>query len=371
MANAQGLLKGSFRPQEAICALRTLRRHHGNLIEERSKSVQWIQKSLDQMNVQVHHAVTDITGVTGMDIIRSIVAGERNPAKLAQHRDHRCKKPLEEITEHLIGNWREEHLFNLASALRLYDHLQEQLAAYERQIQKKLEALQPPERKDESVPPHPNKRKEDAIRRKNEQAPREALYRFAGVDLLRIDGIGIGSTEVILTEIGPDIAAFPTEADFVSWLRLAPYTPSSGGKRLKTKRNARGATRVSAVLRMAALSLKNSKTALGATYRRLAGRKDAGVAVFAVATGASLSWSTVCFATARITSMRASKATKPVFKSVGYSDSRRPLLRLASSWSPRNPSTPLLRSSRGRLPSASVYKGFTALMLSCARLTIS
>jgi hypothetical protein len=242
-----------------------------------------MQKALDQMNVQVHHAVADITGVTGLAIIRSIVAGERDPHQLAQHRDHRCGKSEAQIAEHLTGNWREEHLFNLSSALRLFDHLQEQIAVYEAKLHENLEALQPPDRKDQSVPPHPNKRKEGAIRRKNEQARREALYRFSGVDLLRIDAIGIGAAEVILTEAGPELSAFPTEDQFVSWLRLAPNVPISGGKRLKKKRNATGATRIAGVLRMAAMSLQHSQTALGATYRRTARHKGAGVAVFAIA----------------------------------------------------------------------------------------
>jgi transposase len=283
LLHSHGLLQGSFRPAESICALRALRRQHGALVGERSKAVQWMQKALDQMNVQVHHAVTDITGVTGMAIVRAIVAGKRDPHELAKHRDHHCKKSEEEIAGHLKGNWRDEHLFNLESALRLYDHLQEQIAVYERKIHENLESLQPPERKDTSVPPHPNKRKEKAIRRKSDQALREALYRFAGVDLLRIDGIGVGATRVVLTEVGPDVTAFPTESDFVSWLRLAPNTPISGGKRLKKKRKGMGATRVEGALRMAALSLQHSKTALGASYRRIARHKSAGVAVFATA----------------------------------------------------------------------------------------
>jgi hypothetical protein len=235
------------------------------------------------MNLQIHHAVTDTTGVTGMAIVRAITAGERDPGQLAQHRDPRCKKTKEEIAAHLKGNWREEHLFNLERALVLYDHLQDQISVYESKLREKLEELEPPERKNESVPPHPNKRKENAIRRKNDQAYREALYGFAGVDLVRIDGIGVGTAAVVLTEIGPDITMFPTENEFVSWLRLAPNTPISGGKRLKKKRKGTGATRVAGVLRMAALTLQNSKTALGASYRRIARHKSAGVAVFATA----------------------------------------------------------------------------------------
>jgi transposase len=260
-----------------------LRRQHSSLIEERSKAVQWMQKALDQMNVQVHHAVTDITGTTGMAIVRAIVAGERDPMKLAQHRNCRCQKSEGKIAEHLRGNWRSEHLFNLESALHLYDHLQEQIATYEVQIRQTLQGLQPPERRDTTVPPHPNGQKEKAIVRKNDQGPRQELYRFAGVDLLHIDGIGAATAELILAEIGPDLTAFPTEHNFVSWLRLAPHTPISGGKRLKKRRKGTGATRIAGALCIAALSLKHSKTALGAAYRRIARHKSAGVAVFATA----------------------------------------------------------------------------------------
>ena len=89
--HSYGLLRGSFRPADAICALRTLKRQLSNYVAERTKAVQWMQKSLDQMNVQVHHAVSEMTGNTGMAIIRAIVAGEHDPHKLAQHRDKRCK----------------------------------------------------------------------------------------------------------------------------------------------------------------------------------------------------------------------------------------------------------------------------------------
>ena len=119
-----GLLRGSFRPGEKICALRALQRQMANLVEERSKMVQWMQKALDQMNVQVHRAVTDITGKTGMAIIRAIVAGQRSPKKLATLRDKRCRKSQAQFAEHLIGNWRREHLFNLRAALQLYDRLE-------------------------------------------------------------------------------------------------------------------------------------------------------------------------------------------------------------------------------------------------------
>ena len=278
-----GLLQGSFRPGDAIVALRAIQRQLANLVNERSRCVQWMQKALDQMNVQVHRAVTDLTGTTGMAIVRAIVAGERDPIRLAAHRHHRCKKSVEEIARHLTGTWREEHLFNLASSLRLYDAIEELVASYEGRLLKAIEALQPPERRNEPVPPHPNPNKEKDIKSHGDQPARTALWRFAGLDLTRIDGIRIGAAKIILTEVGPNLSAFPSEHHFVSWLRLCPRTPISGGKPLKKRPNGLGANRIAGVLRMAASSLQRTKTALGAAFRRIARHKGANVAVFAIA----------------------------------------------------------------------------------------
>jgi transposase len=281
--HSHGLLRGSFRPSDAIVRLRTLQRQQANFVEERTRCVQWIQKSLDQMNIQVHRAVTDITGDTGMTIIRAIVSGERNPARLAAHRDSRCRKSVEEIAEHLRGNWREDHLFNLQAALKTYDTVQETIANYDRELLKQLESLQPPERRQLDVPRHPNPAKEKNIRGKGDQQARTTLWRFSGADLTRIDGIGAGAAAVVLSEIGPDLTAFPTESHFVSWLRLCPRTAISGGKPLKKRRNGVGANRVAGILRLCATAVQRSKSALGAEFRRIARHKGAAVAVFAIA----------------------------------------------------------------------------------------
>lgn len=278
-----GLMRGSFRPKEDVCRLRTLQRQRSNLVDERSRIVHWMQKSLDQMNVRVHRAVSDITGVTGMKIVRAIVGGERDPLKLAALRDKRCKKSEADIAEHLTGTWRSEHLFNLSSALELYDQLERSIAAYDAELLGILEALTPEDRRVESVPAHPNPNKTRAMRRKGEEPLREALVRFAGKDLTLIDGISAEAARVILTEIGPNIGAFPTEKQFISWLHLCPRTPISGGKPIKGRKNSLGASRVGAVLRLAAVSVQRTPTALGGAYRRIARRKSAAVAVFAVA----------------------------------------------------------------------------------------
>jgi transposase len=283
LLHSHGLLRGSFRPSEAISRLRTLQRQMANLVAERSRCVQWMQKSLDQMNVQVHRAVTDLTGKTGMAIVRAIVAGERDPALLAAHRDGRCRKSPDEIAKYLTGHWREDHLFNLASTLQIYDVLEGQIATYDARLVQELQALQPPERRDQEVPRHPSKGKETAIKARGDQSSRLALWRFSGVDLTRIDGISAGTAQVVITEVGASVASFPSEDHFVSWLRLCPRTPISGGKPLKKRRNGLGANRIAGALRMAATALQRSKTALGAAFRRVARHKGGAVAVFATA----------------------------------------------------------------------------------------
>lgn len=278
-----GLLRASFRPKEAICKMRALQRQLANLVRERSKYVQWMQKALDQMNIQVHRAVSDLTGTTGMSIVRAIVEGQRDPHSLATLRDPRCRKSEAEIAEFLTGHWREEHLFNLEKALALYDTIDKQIADYEHRIQSIIEDLQPPERKEEPAPEHHNSGKVKLMKRRGEQPLRTALWRLTGSDLTRIDGISAPTARTIVTEIGFDLTSFPDEKHFVSWLRLCPKRGISGGKQLSKKPSATGASCISGSLRMAAVTLSRSKTALGAEYRRISRNKGASVAVFVIA----------------------------------------------------------------------------------------
>lgn len=281
--HSHGLLRASFRPSDAIVRVRALQRQHAQFVEQRTRCIQWMQKALDQMNVQVHRAVSDLTGTTGMAMLRAIVGGERDPARLAQFRDKRCRKSEAQIAEHLRGNWRNDHLFNLGAALQMYDTIEKTLALYEKEMLQQLQSLTPPERRDDQIPPHPNPTKENNLRRRDGQPMRTILWRFSGTDLTRIDGVSTTAARIILTEVGPNLSTFPSESHFVSWLRLCPRTAVSGGKPLKKRRNALGANRIAGVLRMAALTLHRSKTALGASFRRIARYKGASVAVFATA----------------------------------------------------------------------------------------
>ena len=278
-----GLLRGSFRPSENFVPLRTLMRQRANLVHLRTRYVQWMQKSLDQMNVQVHRAVSDLSGVTGMAILRAIVAGERSPEKLSTFRDPHCRKSPEEIAKYLTGTWREEHLFTLASTLRQYDANEAVIGEYDAEIARRLDALRLEELKDQPVPRHPSKTKEQQLRRDGALELRERLWRCLGKDLTRIDGISTTAAEIILAEIGMRLDAFPTERHFVSWLRLCPSTKISGGKPLKHRRNALGANRIAGNLRMAALSVSRTKTALGAYFRRVSRSRGFNVAILATA----------------------------------------------------------------------------------------
>src|SRR5258708_4364802 len=280
-----GLLKGSFRPNEPVCMLRTLVRDKGNLVAEAGDWLRRMQKSLDQMNVRVHRAVADIEGVTGMAIVRAIVAGERDPRQLAKLRHPGCHKSAEEIAEQLSGHWRADHLFSLQQALRMYDAIQERIADYEQEILRKLAEMEREECRGQEAPKLKNPRKAKRIRKRGQGPMRQALYRISGVDLTGSDAIGVETVQGVLSEYGPALSRFPTEKQFISHITLAPHQPMSGGKPVKKKKKRGSASsRVAAALRMAAVSLRHSNTALGAYYRKIARRTGADVAGFVTAT---------------------------------------------------------------------------------------
>lgn len=195
----------------------------------------------------------------------------------------RCRHSEEEIAEELSGHWREDHLFSLRQALHIYDAIQKTIGVYDQEILRKLAAMTPEERRGGPAPPVQNRQKVKTFRKRGQESMREALYRMSGVDMTQIDSVGVETVEVVLSEYGPDLSRFPTEKQFISHATLAPRVPKSGGKPVKKKKRNSASTRVAAALRMAALSLRHSATALGAYYRSMARRIGGDVAVFATA----------------------------------------------------------------------------------------
>ena len=261
-----GLLRAAFRPDVDVCVVRAVARQREVLIADQASWVQRMQKALVQMNIQLTAVLSDVMGTTGQAIIRAVVAGERDPKVLARHRQARVKATEQEITKALTGNWRDEHLFVLGQALGMYDDIAKHLAVCESKMQGLLAKLGQDQVDIGKAPRAGSKlRAEFDIR--------QILANWAGVDLTRINGLAATSVMKILTEIGPDLSRFESVKHFCSWLGLCPATKISGGKVLSSGTK-RSANRARQALKMAAMSLSHSDSALGAFYRRMSGRMD-------------------------------------------------------------------------------------------------
>ena len=271
-----GLLCKAHRPDEQVCALREMSRLRDITIEERARHTQRMQKALIQMNVQLTNVITDITGETGMNIIRAIVAGERDRMKLAQLRNYRIHASTEEIAKALEGNWSREHLFSLTHELKAYDFASEQIARLDVEIEALLKAMSTFD-----MTPAANANKG---RRKNTLGfdGRRALMNWCGVDLTEVPGIDVGTAMKILSELGSSLTRFETPKQFCSWLGLCPGTRISGNKKLSGA-SKRIPNRVARALKMAAFGLARSRCAMGAYYRKLALRMGSPKAITAVA----------------------------------------------------------------------------------------
>jgi len=265
-----GLLRGSFRPAAAIAALRAYLRHRETLVQSAATHVQRMQKALVQMNLQLPIVISDITGVTGLRILRDIVAGQTDPHALAQHRDVLCRASAAEITAALTGHYRPEHVFVLQQNLELFDAYQRQVVACDAAIEAHVLTLAAQAPTPPGPLPAPRTSKKP---RANEPRfdIRTPLHQLTGVDLTQLDAIGPYSALRLLSEIGTDMSRWPTEKHFTSWLTLAPHNKISGGRLLSSKTQP-SANRAAAILRMAAMTLGRTETALGAFYRRLAYR---------------------------------------------------------------------------------------------------
>jgi transposase len=279
-----GLLRPSFRPPETVCAVRALLRHRDTLVQLAATHTQHMQKALTQMNLQLHHVLSDITGVTGLAILDAILAGERDPQVLAQHRDRRVKAPPETITKALVGDYRAEHLFTLRQALASYRHYQRLIGECDAEVHTRLGAFE--SQIDPAAHPLPPPRESRRTSRRISPAPgfdlRTELYRILGTDLTRVPGLNTSSVSTLFAELGANLSMFPSGGHFASWLGLCPDNRISGGKVLSVKtRHVKH--RVTNALRMAALSLSHSRSVLGGFFRRLRAKLGAPEAITATA----------------------------------------------------------------------------------------
>jgi len=274
-----GLLRGAFRPPDEICVLRSYLRQKEMLVQASAQHIQHMQKALQQMNLLLHNVVSDITGVTGMKIIKALLGGERDPHVLARNRHGTCHHSEATIAKSLVGNYRDEHLFALRQAVELYDIYQSKINDCEKAIIEQLDAY-PDTTTGE--PPASTKPSNRSARIRNDVDVRELLYKKSGVDLFAVPGLGADTLLTVTSEIGFDMSAWKTVKHFTSWLSLCPGTRISGGKELK-KRGQRKANRAAQAFRLAASTLARSQSALGAFYRRIKARYGGQHAVTATA----------------------------------------------------------------------------------------
>ena len=277
-----GLLRNSFRPSQEIRTMRTYWRQRNDLVRAAGRHIQRIQKALTQMNLQLANVLSDLSGVTGQAIIKAILAGERDPHKLAAFRNWRVKATHEQIARSLEGNWQEDLLFVLKQEQDGYEFCQQQMAECDRRLKQYLQ-----QREDRSQGASlPEEKRKERLKKKKGNAPqfdlRTELFRMSGTDLTQIDGIDVMTATTILSEAGWDMSKWQTEHHFVSWLRLCPDNKVSGDKiigkgRLPTN------NRITNALKMAASSLRTSNTYVGAQFRRLRTKLGAPVAIKAMA----------------------------------------------------------------------------------------
>jgi transposase len=278
--HSYGLLRASFRPKGQFTALRAYVRQRERLLEYAASHIQHMQKALTEMNLQLHHVVADITGVTGLRIIRAILSAEHDPKVLARLRDYRCHTTAETIEKALTGSYRDEHLFALEQALALYDAYHEKVSACDARIEAVMKDLSI-DRNHDAAALTPSRRRTDQM---NGLAfdVRSALFALLGKDITKIDGFGPSVSLKLVAECGDDLSAWPSAKHFTSWLGLAPNNKISGGKVLSA-RTKRSGSRAAALLRLAAVTVGKTDTALGAFYRRLSARIGKAKAVTATA----------------------------------------------------------------------------------------
>lgn len=276
-----GLLRSSFRPADQVCILRSLARHRDSLIQTASTHVLRMQKALNQMNLQIHHVISDITGLTGLRIVDAILAGERDPATLAKLRDPRIRASPQTVMKSLVGDYRREHLFTLRQSLAAWRNYQQLIAECDCEMEQQLSAF------DDMVdtvaaPLVPGKVRRNRFHNEPNFDLRGHLYRIFGIDLTAVPGIHVLTAHTLLAEVGPDLSRFRTAAAFASWLGLCPDNDISGGKKLSVKTR-QVSNRAAWALRMAVTGLRNSQSWLGNFYRRMRAKLGAPKAITATA----------------------------------------------------------------------------------------
>lgn len=281
-----GLLRAAFRPEREVCAVRALMRHRSDLVQMTSQHIQHMHKALTQMNVQIHHVISDITGVTGLGIVDAIIGGQRDPVELAKLRDPHIKASEETIRKSLKGNWQREHLFTLQQSRQMYQHYQEQIAACDEEIEKLLVAF-PPWVDPQQKPLPPDRKRKQRGRKKKNVNPKTGFdlrtesYKLFGVDLTQVPGL-MGIVLTLFSEVGRDMSRWPTAGNFASWLGLCPDNDISGGRVLwKGQRKVKN--RAGDLFRLAASSLHHEQSPLGAYLRRMKSKMDAPAAITATA----------------------------------------------------------------------------------------
>lgn len=282
--HSYGLLASSFLPHATWRPLRAYWRHRMGLVQHRAPHIQQMQKALQQMNVHLTQVLSDITGVTGMQIIRAIVAGEQDPVTLAQFRDRRCRHSTDNIAKALTGNYQDEHIFALKQALALYDSYTALIAECDAEMERQYDKMQELPGPDGDPLPPLGPRPTKGSHSKNAPAfdARTRLYRLTGVDLVAVTGLEESTVLSIITEIGTDMTRWPTCKHFSSWLGLAPHNDTSAGKVLRSK-TLKQRNRAGQAFRMAAQSVMRSHTAFGAFFRRMAARIGVEQAIVATA----------------------------------------------------------------------------------------
>jgi len=276
-----GLLNNSFQPTDQIRVARALWRQRGDLTGMASSAIQRMQKVLTELNIQLTTVLSDISGASGMKIMRAILAGERDPWKLATLVHAGVKAKPAEIAKSLEGNWREELIFILRQQLEMYEVYQAKIADCDEQLRRHLESFASKvDPVAEPLGPRPRGK------RSSKNAPefdlRSELYRITGIDWAKVNGIDVLTAQTVITEAGADLNNFPTEQQFTSWLGLCPTNETSGGKVLK-RRTRKVVNRAATALRNAASTLLRSQSYLGAQYRRLRTRLGAPKATTAMA----------------------------------------------------------------------------------------